>query len=985
MKNDILKIPNKFVLLSIVVVGLLLTITGLLYSSFALVEPIKTISFTSEKLNYNEKEPGSWKVEKSAEWTSKGKARITFQVDSTLKTENKDIIFVLDISDSMSGKKLERVKQDSIELINFLLSNSNNSAALITFDTSSEILSEFTNDKNTLVNLISNLNSGGNTNYYQALINVNNILKGYTLSSNKDCIVLFLTDGYPYKDTPNEESYFSYLKQEYPYVIVNGIQYEMGEDILNPIKKVSDNQYLADMNTLNNVLFDASVAPIPYNNFILTDTIDTDNFTLENVSDINVSQGRVEFNKENQEVTWIIDSLGAGRKAKMEIDVIQKEESKSKELLSTNKKETISSKIDEIEENITSTKTPILRDNYKVIYEGNVPDGCKLFDIPTTKSYNVFELVGIENVKPTCEGYQFKEWRIVDSTVKRINSDYFEMPESDVIIRAEWVNLSLVKSMNGEVQKYIPPVLNEIRTVNYSEKLWKYKKSITKVVFQDEIRSISEAVETYDISEARNGGVMGYLVPNTEDTSTYTAYIQGDGGVIANQNSSNLFYNFTKLTKIEGLEYFDTSNATSMRYMFSSCGPIVDLDFSHFNTSKVTDMHHMFEYSKITNIDLSSFDTSNVIYMDGMFLSCYSLSNLNVSNFDTSKVRNMGDMFNNCDLQELDVSGFNTSSVTDMQSMFNGLDNLTILDVSNFDTSNVTNMYSMFSFCRNLTNLDLSNFDISRVTNMRSMFYYCCKLTNLSLNYLGASNVANMENMFYNCNSLIANVNIYNPNISSYNTMFYSASTNSGAQIIVNYIESTSDLVDQMIATKSSNSNVKKGNVIPEYDITIVGNDDITATFMESVPVDKVINLFSISGNYVVTSFRMNGLLMSGNQFTMPNSNATITDVVVREATVIESRHNPYLNSISNKIYGEKTFEGATSLSIVLDYQTENVSYDYIYLYDSGGKALRKCGGNIRTIETITIPGNYIKIVFNTNFSGNDYYGFKASIVPNYD
>ena len=140
MKNDILKIPNKFVLLSIVVVGLLLTITGLLYSSFALVEPIKTISFTSEKLNYNEKEPGSWKVEKNAEWIEKGKARITFQVDSVLKTESKntDIIFVLDISGSMNGEKLERVKRDSIELINTLLSDSNNKAALVTFDTESE-------------------------------------------------------------------------------------------------------------------------------------------------------------------------------------------------------------------------------------------------------------------------------------------------------------------------------------------------------------------------------------------------------------------------------------------------------------------------------------------------------------------------------------------------------------------------------------------------------------------------------------------------------------------------------------------------------------------------------------------------------------------------------------------------------------------------------------------------------------------------------
>ncbi len=31
----------------------------------------------------------------------------------------------------------------------------------------------------------------------------------------------------------------------------------MGTDILDPIKKVSDSQYVADMKNLNNVLFDA--------------------------------------------------------------------------------------------------------------------------------------------------------------------------------------------------------------------------------------------------------------------------------------------------------------------------------------------------------------------------------------------------------------------------------------------------------------------------------------------------------------------------------------------------------------------------------------------------------------------------------------------------------------------------------------------------------------------------------------------------------
>ena len=102
----------------------------------------------------------------------------------------------------------------------------------------------------------------------------------------------------------------------------------------------------------------------------------------------------------------------------------------------------------------------------------------------------------------------------------------------------------------------------------------------------------------------------------------------------------------------------------------------------------------------------------------------------------------------------------------------------------------------------------------------------------------------------------------------------------------------------------------------------------------------------------------------------------------------IESEHNPYPNSLSNVVYGEKTFEGATSLTVVLDYQTESTSYDWIYLYDSADSTTpvnnKKYGGTTRTTETITINGNYIKIVFKTDGSGNNYYGFKASIIPNY-
>ena len=75
------------------------------------------------------------------------------------------------------------------------------SAALITFDTGSTIVSDFTNDKDYLINEINNLEDTGSTNYYQPLVNVDNILKDYVKSDNKEVIVLFLTDGYPNVDT----------------------------------------------------------------------------------------------------------------------------------------------------------------------------------------------------------------------------------------------------------------------------------------------------------------------------------------------------------------------------------------------------------------------------------------------------------------------------------------------------------------------------------------------------------------------------------------------------------------------------------------------------------------------------------------------------------------------------------------------------------------------------------------------------------------
>ena len=211
-------------------------------------------------------------------------------------------------------------------------------------------------------------------------------------------------------------------------------------------------------------------------------------------------------------------------------------------------------------------------------------------------------------------------------------------------------------------------------TNNYSGDLWNRKQStVTKIVFQDSINKIEGESESWDISSAKNKTVMARLVPNTGDTITNTLYIQGNGGVIANYNSSDLFYNFSKLTEIENVNLLDTSNVTDMSHMFQSC-------------------------IKLTNIDLSS--------------------------FDTSQVTNMGEMFSGSTrLTILDVSNFDTSQITDMSYMFENCSSLTSLDVSNFDTSNVTNMSYMFKNCSKLTSLDFRNATFDKVTSYNNMFY----------------------------------------------------------------------------------------------------------------------------------------------------------------------------------------------------------------------------------------------------------------------
>ena len=750
---------RALILLSILSILLLVTI---LPNVFAATTPIKSITIESENLNYEENESGSYKITKSAEWIGKGKARITFQVDTKellKENTNTDTILIIDTSGSMTGDKLDKVKSDSVDLIQKTLQDNNNKIGIIEFNDNASIISNLSNDISDLTNKINSLTTLGSTNYYQALVKLDELLKTYQKEENRELTVLFLTDGLPNINTPNEIGQYNYLKSEYPYLNINGIQYEMGSNILTEIKNISDKQFIADMNTLNNVLIEASALSEGYNKFEITDYINTEHFKIEDKNAITSSIGNFTLDETNQKVKWNLDGLSSGTGATLTIEVYLKDEYIDQyNLYETNTKEEVTSEIKGIKENISKTDTPMLSNSFTVTYDENAPDGCSVEgEIPPTKDYSTFNPVEIENVTLTCGGYEFQGWEVVNKeNVSMIGNNHFVSDGNDIKLRAIWSKVSLKKSMDGTVYE-VNPVIKRIDNGIYQGEFWNdtYKLNTTKIVIQNALNPIEGAVEFWDVSEANDGSVMAYAVLN-EDGNTYTIYIQGDGKVIANEDSSYLFYRFEDLESIEGLEYLDTSNVTHMSSMFYGCSSLTTLDVSSFDTSMVTNMGGMFQNcNSLTNINLTTFDTSKATNMSSMFYGCSSLTTLDLSNFNTSKVTNMLGMFSSCSsLTTLDLSNFNTSKVTNMTGMFFRCSSLTTLDVSNFNTSKVIYMTTMFSNCSSLTTLDLSNFDTSNVKFMVNMFQNCSSLTTIDFRNADFSSVTSYTNMFRSTSNL---------------------------------------------------------------------------------------------------------------------------------------------------------------------------------------------------------------------------------------
>ena len=247
-----------------------------------------------------------------------------------------------------------------------------------------------------------------------------------------------------------------------------------------------------------------------------------------------------------------------------------------------------------------------------------------------------------------------------------------------------------------------------------------------------------ELTESFDADKNELMGLNYYIAKVNEDRKCYVkpeSYIVLlDGDITLNARDKDGVINYD-----EKIHYDAITNGviyiTDYPYGFRMDSNIegldtIRLDFSHYDTSKITNMSYM-------------------------FYSSFGLYELDVNNFDTSNVTDMSNMFNQCiNLSIFDLRSFDTSNVTNMRTMFNNNQYATTYHLSSFDTSNVSDMNGMFYQNLKLETLNLSNFNTSKVTNIRSMFAECKKLTTLYLDNFDVSNFQTIIYAFSGCNSL---------------------------------------------------------------------------------------------------------------------------------------------------------------------------------------------------------------------------------------
>lgn len=353
------------------------------------------------------------------------------------------------------------------------------------------------------------------------------------------------------------------------------------------------------------------------------------------------------------------------------------------------------------------------------------------------------------------------------------------------------INLEILETSTLEDINYLKMLLNESSQLEEA-KLLSSNEKIEK--------TLAEAKSSYKIG-------TGYLSEKQSKTFELRLWLDATTPTEEKYMNKVLESKVTIVTSFAKAESIENRNMMQERYNTE------DKDNYSFmsDSKKIVFRNKKTNKTDIKTIDISyNQDNSVIAYSDTSSDSkiTYIEANGNIK-FPANSNKLFYNFGSIIEIEGLEI--VDTSKVIDMGLMFDMCSILKDLDLSSFDTSNVTNMFGMFYECRNLINLDLGSFNTSKVTDMNIMFYNCQNLKNLNISKFDTSSVTGMNNMFKDCMELIATITIRNVNLSSYANIFTNTAVQDGTQLIVNYTTETEALVDKMLKTKSSSSNVVKG------------------------------------------------------------------------------------------------------------------------------------------------------------------------------
>jgi len=287
-----------------------------------------TPTYEDSKLGEENGDSKTW-IKQSAKWDYEGQTatlRLDYAYAPETKYTSRDVIFVLDVSDSMGGTSITTMINTVISMTaDILESGLNNRIAYTAFGSNLASSRNFSNDAVASIRYLNTLNTSGDTNYSAGLAKAYSILNSRT-DASREPMLIFFTDGAPSAGNKDGNNIYGgteasaikaagckissvYLGNDYT---SNQTVYNITTSPKAQLEAISSNENMvyncSDASGLASAISSAFyvVANRDYN---LKVNLDTGRFTTTNNATIGGSYGNSTVEINNNVITWDVASL----------------------------------------------------------------------------------------------------------------------------------------------------------------------------------------------------------------------------------------------------------------------------------------------------------------------------------------------------------------------------------------------------------------------------------------------------------------------------------------------------------------------------------------------------------------------------------------------------------------------------------------------------------------------------------------------------